>query len=74
MSIVPSVLLNPEDSQWIEMLQEIGDKSMRNKCYYIVLKKYDNVDNMTIWKRGNGFFIYYVLFFRGLEHYHPLPS
>ena len=52
MSLVPSVLLNPEDSQWIEMLQEIGEKSMRNKCYYIVLKNYDDVNNMTIWKRG----------------------
>ena len=56
MSIVPSVLLNPEDSQWGEMLQEIGDMrksmSMRNKCYYIVLKNYDNVNTMTMWERG----------------------
>ena len=51
-SLVPFVLLNPEDSHWIEMLQEIGDKSMRNKCYYIVLKNYDNVNKMTMWERG----------------------
>ena len=34
MSIVPSVLLNPEDSQWEEMLKEV---LMKNKCYYIII-------------------------------------
>ena len=46
MSIVPSVLLNPEDSQWEEMLQEIGDKSMKNKCYYVILKQDDNANKI----------------------------
>ena len=46
MSIVPSVLLNPEDSQWEEMLHEIGDKSMKNKCYYVILKQDDNANKI----------------------------
>ena len=53
MSIVPSVLLNPEDSQWEEMLHEIGDKSMKNKCYYVILKQDDNANKIIELDRGN---------------------
>jgi len=42
-SIVPSVLVNQawlqEDSRWIKMLREVGDKTMRNKCYYIIMRQ-----------------------------------
>ena len=44
-SIVPSVLLNPEDSQRIKMLLEVVGKTMNNKCYYIIIKEDDNVNN-----------------------------
>ena len=44
-SIVPSVLLNPEDSQWMEMLEEVRDKTMKNKCYYTIFND-DNVNKM----------------------------
>ena len=47
MSIVPSVVLNPEDGQWMEMLQELRDKSMKNKCYYVIIKQ-DDIGNKII--------------------------
>ena len=59
MSIVPSVLLNPEDSQWEEMLQEIGDKSMKNKCYYVILKQDDNANKIIDLELDRG----YIKFF-----------
>ena len=49
MSIVPSVLLNPEDEQWKEMLEDIGSKTMKNKCYYIII----NVNKIIELDRGN---------------------
>ena len=53
MSIVPSVLLNPEEGQWMEMLQEVGGKSMKNKCYYIIIKQDDNTNKIIELDRGN---------------------
>ena len=47
MSIVPSVVLNPEDGQWEEMLEEVGDKLMKNKCYYIIIKQDDNANTIV---------------------------
>ena len=52
MSLVPSVLLNPEDSQWIEMMQKVGSISMRNKCYYIIIEDHDNVNKLTVSNLG----------------------
>ena len=53
MSIVPFVQLNPEDSQWEEMLREVGEKSMKNKCYYIIIKQDDNASKIIELDRGN---------------------
>ena len=50
MSIVPSVLLNPEDGQWEEIWEDVGDKLMKNKCYYIIIK--EDV-NLVVLDRGN---------------------
>ena len=47
MTIVPTVALNPEDSQWMRMLEEVGVKTMRNKCYYIVMKQNGNGNKIT---------------------------
>ena len=52
MSIVPSVLLNLEDGQGMEMLQKVGDKAMKNKCYYLIIKHDDNANKITD-LRGN---------------------
>ena len=52
-SIVPIVALNPQDSQWMEMLEEVGGKTMRNKCYYIIMKQNVNDNKITLWDRGN---------------------
>ena len=52
-SVVPSVLLNPEDSQWREVLEEVGGKTMKNKCYYIIIKQDDNANKIIELDRGN---------------------
>ena len=53
MSLVPSVLLNPEDGQWEEIWEDVGDKLMKNKCYYIIIKQDDNTNKIIELDRGN---------------------
>ena len=55
MSIVPFVLLNPEDSEWREVLEEVGGKTMRSKCYYVIIKEDVNanpIEDLEL-ERGN---------------------
>ena len=43
------MVLNPEDSQWIEILEEVG-RSIKNKCYYLIIG--DKEVNVTVLDRG----------------------